>query len=125
MVRQKEIFNYAPEQLLTLKKSTEGIIAGLQRTIQYLMGGRMLITIILCAWLITLSYLITRKSDTQNPDDKTDPSRMRYYNLHRVWFGDQSPLLILLKLWYYTFVLILLAPVIRELITFLKLRVEI
>lgn len=91
----------------------------LSRTLKIIAYGRTGITFILVAWLITVSIWIMKKNDTN------DKEHQRYFNLHRVWFGEESIILILWKMWYYTLLLISLSPLIRELVTFIKLRLAI
>lgn len=58
---------------------------------------------------------------TQNIIDDEE-NYVRYYNLHRVWFGDQSIVWTIFKIWYFTIILWMLSPVLRELVIFLKVR---
>jgi len=116
-----EIFNYANNNIVALKRAPYTVLNVLKRIVSYIMAARTTITVVMCAWLITISYFIIRKTDPADTYDANDPSRTRYYNLHRVWFGDDSSLLILFKIWYYTFIFIMLGPILRELFVFTKL----
>jgi hypothetical protein len=52
-----------------------------------------------------------------------EENHVRYFNLHRVWFGEESIVMILFKLWYYAALLWMLSPILKELVVFLKMRV--
>ena len=68
------------------------------------------------------------KTDNSNPiyNNKfiinDDRNYIRYFNLHRIWFGEESIVMLLFKLWFYTAILWMASPFIRELIIFAKLR---
>lgn len=63
------------------------------------------------------------KQDTKDEDGNSTimnkrsegPSSIQYFNLHRILFGDESPLMLLFKLWYLAAFFILLRIVISRL----------
>ena len=98
-----------------LKQSRKSI----ENTITSMSYGRIVITFILIGWLITFTYLIMKKDEIK-PDDS---EYQRWFMLHRTWFGDESIVMILWKVWYYTLLLLTLSPLIREIVSFMRLKV--
>jgi len=103
----------------TIGMNAESVANTVDRVLTYSWWGRIVITVVMLAWMGALSYLIaTPKKDSENGDVQ----RARYYNLHRIWFGDQSALMILVTLWYYTIILMILGPIIKEIGLAIKAR---
>lgn len=98
-----------------IQKSRESI----ENTVSSMAYGRFFITILLIGWLGTMTYLIMKKDEVKSDD----PEYNRYYLLHRTWFGEESIVMILWKVWYYTLLLLTLSPLVRELVSFMRLRV--
>jgi hypothetical protein len=115
------------------------------RAIKYIYYGRIGLTFFLVGWLLVMSYLILyqrfpyrqrgqtlyglQAQDAQKkPQDQdvnvsiqTMPiSSSRFYELHRVWFGDESILWILVKIWYLAILFMMVAPLIKQALTALK-----
>lgn len=73
---------------------------------------RAIITFVLIAWLVVFTILtlriqfspadIEQSSTSGAAPTPTDPESMKYFNLHRIWFGDSSIVLILFQVWYLT-----------------------
>jgi len=95
------------------------------------------VTILIIIWLIFASIMIATpvnnnnnynyNKNNENAWDKfknfivvDDKNYTRYFNLHRVWFGDQSIVELLIKTWYSAIALWIGRPVIRYLINKLK-----
>jgi hypothetical protein len=51
-----------------------------------------------------------------------DKNYDRYYNLHRVWFGDTSIVMIVFNLWFWVVIFWLMGPILREIGMILKLQ---
>lgn len=71
---------------------------------------RAIITFVLIAWLVVFTILTLRiqfspediEQSSTPGSTPTDPESMKYFNLHRIWFGDSSIVLILFQVWYLT-----------------------
>ena len=51
-----------------------------------------------------------------------DKNYDRYYNLHRVWFGDTSIVMVVFNLWFWVVIFWLMGPILREIGMILKLQ---
>ena len=71
------------------------------------------VTAFLLAWLAYFSYQIL-KPDDENVD------KSNWFNLHRIWFGDESIVFILFKIWYMVIVFLAISPIIGEIINLLQ-----
>jgi len=131
MVNQtaRDILQSAKRNMTTIKDAPFQVWGTLKGILRYLFVGKTLVTLFLIAWLLGISFLIIYTSP-----DKTRPltddliqtgdyyNHVRFFNLHRVWFGEESIVIIIIKLWFYTAILWLLGPILRELAVLFKLR---
>lgn len=77
---------------------------------------RAIITLFLLAWLTVFTILTLRfkfsKTDIQPSKEQepqfSDENAIKYFYLHRIWFGENSIVLILFQVWYLTAILFLI-----------------
>lgn len=93
---------------------------------------RLAITIFMVGWLGFFTYLMLRSYQDQGLFEQTSKPQpatsdtdnsledTKYFYLHRIWFGDDSIVMILFQVWYMTIMLFLLGPLIREAIRYLR-----
>lgn len=107
-----------------------------KKSLKYFSVARIILTLFLLIWVIIISFLLIREnkkdvdggfggfgggdSDSGDSDDK----RLRYFNLHRVWFGEESVILILFKMWYYAIIIWMISPMITPIILYLKTKIN-
>lgn len=82
--------------------------------------GRVSITLFILGWI---GFIIYKLRPRQEDTSEDAVGRARYFDMHRVFFGDQSVLMILFSMWYYSFILILVAPIIKWVTDVLKLYI--
>lgn len=127
---------YAKDLLINTKKyvdeletSSVNMWRSFKEILRYIMAGRIGLTIFIIIWTVVISILIVRNNtdktdESDNPSNPSNPNvnYIRYFNLHKVLFGDESVLLILFKLWYYVLFLWVAGPIFKEFIIFMKMR---
>jgi len=107
------------QQQLSAIPDTVGRIQGtLSSILKALFYGRLGISALLLSWVIFISYKLTKQSEEE---EESEEGRDRYFYLHRVWFGEESILMILFNMWYYSVILLMLTPIISWLADILKL----
>ena len=114
----KSILDSANRSIESIRQSPVNLLNSLKKFLKYVMMGRTGLSIFLIVWLVVFSILFARPSESKEEDE----TRQKYFYLHRVWFGEESIIMILFKMWYYTLILLMLNPILRELVIFLKLR---
>jgi hypothetical protein len=77
---------------------------------------RLGITGFLLAWLGFFTYQILKP----NIDEKRNENEARWFQLHRIWFGDESIVFILFRVWYLVLVFMAISPIIGEVIELLR-----
>lgn len=113
-----------------LSKKTKQTIAGvtdpiqkghstIKKVLKALFYGRVGITLILLIWVSFISYRLVRSNTIE--EDTIQEDTDKYFYLHRVWFGEESVLMIIFNMWYYSFILLILYPIIGWLSDVLKL----
>jgi heme/copper-type cytochrome/quinol oxidase subunit 2 len=81
---------------------------------------RIAITLFIVVWVLVMSYYLTRNYDED--DKEQGERRAKYFYLHRVWFGEESTVMIIFKMWIWAVILMLLAPLLRHVVLFLRIR---
>lgn len=76
---------------------------------------RIVLSIFVISWVVAISMCIMKQ-----PKLDTSTDHERYYYLHRVMFGDESPLGLLLRAWIFVFILYLVTPFVGKLLILLK-----
>jgi len=79
---------------------------------------RMIFTIFIISWVIAVAICLM-KQDEQSDNEQQNS---RYYYLHRIFFGDESPLFMLFRMWIYAFVFYLLTPLFGEILIVLRAK---
>lgn len=111
----------------------------INRFLRYIMLGRFGVTIFLIGWLVLITVLILREKPNEQTDEQlyaqpyvqtyvpqqNSQAHAKYFNLHRVWFGEQSIIMIIFKIWYYALIVWMMTPLMRELVVFAKLRMSV
>ena len=93
----------------TLVSSKDRLFSSIQNVMTIMMRFRIVVTVVIIAWGIFMSQKIVRQDLDQN-------SMWKYFNFHRVWFGEESIVMILFSLWFKVFLIIIFLPLIQELI---------
>jgi len=77
--------------------------------------ARLVVTIVLLSWLISISICILKQKRVNTDASPQElPDHNRYFNLHRVWFGDEAPIFVLFRIWYYVFIFMVISPFLYE-----------
>jgi len=115
-----QLFNQTKQQmnLDSIKDPMRKAQSTAQMVLKGLFYGRVGISLIIIGWL---TYVLYKLKPTEQDTPEGTASRARYYDMHRVFFGDQSVVMILFSMWYYSFILILLSPVLKWVADVLKL----
>lgn len=95
----------------TARSAVNTVISELTQFIGKIMFLRVLLTLLITAWLAFITYNILY---TKSDDEDYSRYRTKYFELHRVYFGDEAPLRILFNMWFYVVLLFLLAPLIQK-----------
>ena len=93
------------------KKSLLGVLSNI-RTI------KLSITLFLVGWLAYMTWKIISPPTSQQDIENKD----RWYYVHRVWFGDESIVFMLFKIWYMVLVFLAISPMVGEAIDLMRLR---
>jgi len=92
--------------------STDSIMQSLKQSFGILVNIKVIITTLIITWGIFMSTYIIRQSAD---DDESMNTSWKYYNFHRVWFGDESLLIILFNIWFKTLLIAMFIPIAKEL----------
>jgi hypothetical protein len=108
------ILNTTQESMSKIKSTS--LWFSIQRILRYMMLGRVGITFMIIGWTVLVSVMIlwNPADNVDKPFDVKDANYIKYFNLHRLWFGEESVLLLLMNIWKYTLLLLLLKPVFTE-----------
>lgn len=95
------------------------IVNKLQDVRSSMQNIRIVMTIFLVSWLAVMSYMFMikyaeKRSDNSDVEAHKKHRTDRLYYLHRVWFGDDSIVYMLVKVWYMAVIIMLLTPVLIE-----------
>jgi hypothetical protein len=100
----------------------------IQTALTQMRYGKIAITIFLLVWAVTMSILIYRESNPPSSPSAYHSSsasasssgesggNSTYYQMHQVWFGNESIMMIVVRLWIYTMILLLFLPAIRDIL---------
>ena len=117
------LLQYTKQNMKRMERSPLNVFGSAKKFIKYMLAGRLGVTLFLLVWIVCISILMVgQKKQGDDYIVRDDQDYARYFNLHRVWFGEESVLLMLFKLWYYSAILWLLSPVLRQLAIFLKVK---
>jgi hypothetical protein len=93
-----------------------------QKNLKRIMTLRVIVTLAIITWAIVLSYHLMRKPTEQEQIEERGEHRAKYFYMHRVWFGEESLVMIIFKIWVWVIILMLLSPLLRQLIIFLRVK---
>jgi MFS-type transporter involved in bile tolerance (Atg22 family) len=114
--------NFKPPKVPITKPEMKNIVskskASLMSVVNNIRTIKIGITVFLIGWLGYLTYRILKPSVT-NFDEQ---NKERWYEVHRVWFGDESIIFMLFKIWYMVLIFMALSPVLGEIIDLIRLR---
>ncbi len=124
--------------LQNIHKSPLNVVKSVDQFLTYMKIGKIVLTIFILGWVLVISTLIVRKSPSKDSREgysgeegilknvaNDDQNYARYYNLHRVWFGDQSTLWLLARIWFYTLIFWMMGPLLKHVAMFAKLKMSI
>lgn len=83
-------------------------IEAVKKVLGLIMQFRILITVGILVWGVFISKKIVDNSSEPRVD------YVKYYNLHKIWFGEESLLVVLFKLWIYKLLLSLVIPTLLD-----------
>jgi len=128
------ILNLTKQRMQAASNVQLNIFGSVKRIYKRIMMGRIGLTVFLIVWAIVMSVLIARKPDGEkNIEDSINYKRKtineaydrdydRYYTLHRIWFGDESVLMILFKIWFWVTVAWMVGPILRHFVLFMRVK---
>lgn len=116
-----------------MKKHKQGPVnvwASVRKLLKLILIGRIVITVLLIAWTLGISAMMVWKPLLEEEMDSTTGrlisdrnNYFRYYNLHKLWFGDEAVVMVLIRLWLYVLGMWLLEPILREVVAFVNLKI--
>jgi hypothetical protein len=114
----------------------------MQDVLDNLFLSRSLLTVFIIGWLLFFTFKIYSspsrtssaiarrfpdfpdsnvKGPEKSPEKGNDPTDIeRLYYIHRVWFGDESIVFALFNIWYYTLFLMIMGPLVRVVVNYMK-----
>lgn len=80
---------------------------------------RAILTFVLLAWLVVFTILSLQlkfsAADLASPNTiPEDSNAAKYFYIHRIWFGEESIVMMLFKVWYFTALMFLVGPLIQK-----------
>lgn len=93
-----------------------GIVDSAKQALTMLNTGRLALSIMLILWLAVMTFYIRYRNDPEDPE-----AHQRYFAIHRVWFGEQSIVMILWRMWYTVLVIGMVSPLVKEILFLLQL----
>lgn len=115
--KAKRLLNKTQEALDAPKTLFDNVKEVTRNLLGALFYARILISVLLLGWVIYITYKLSQEEEGVEKEE----TRAKYFYMHRVWFGEESIALILFNLWYYSFIFLLITPVISWFSDILKL----
>lgn len=90
----------------TIQSIFQLVMEAFKEILGLLMKFKILITLAILAWGI----FISKKVIDNASDSRPSVDYLKYYNLHRIWFGEESLIVILFKMWISYLLLTVITP---------------
>jgi hypothetical protein len=84
----------------------ENSIKRIKSTTRRITWGGIIVSLFLFTWVLVFTFLLLKPGK-----DVDDRAHQKYFATHRLWFGEESIILIIWNIWYYALLLIVLGPI--------------